>query len=131
VTSPLRVIALGAGVALAVALPAALVAQVLEALRDAGDDAGALTYALAIIVLAAMGLGGCAVGRQRSRHPAVLGAAAGLAAIAVVLALGIGRRLVAGDDVAWGTVPATVLLGMALAAVGSALTARQAGRTRP
>jgi hypothetical protein len=131
VTSQLRVIALGAGVALAIALPAALLAQVLEALRDEGDDAGVLTYGLAVVVLAAVGVGGCVVGRQRITHAAVLGAAAGLAAITVVLVLGIARRLVAGDDVAWDTVPATVLLAMALAAVGSALTARGTGRTRP
>jgi TRAP-type C4-dicarboxylate transport system permease small subunit len=127
----LRVVALGAGVALAIALPAALLAQVLEALRDTGDDPGALTYALAVVVLVAVALGGCAVGRQRSAPSALLGAVAGLAAITVVLALGIARRLVAGDDVAWGTVPATAVLAMSLAATGSALTARRTGRTRP
>lgn len=117
--------------ALAIALPAALLAQVLEALRDERDHAGALTYVLAIVVLAAMGLGGCAVGRQRVTNAPGLGAMAGLVAIVVVLSLGITRRLVAGEDVAWGTVPATAVLAAVLAAVGSALTARRTGRTRP
>jgi hypothetical protein len=126
-----RVVALGAGVALALALPAALLAEALEALRDDGDDAGAVTYVLAIVVLAAMALGGCAVGRQRTQPVVALGAAAGFVAISLVLALGIARQVVAGGDVAWGTVPATALLAVALAATGSALTARQTGRTRP
>ena len=116
--------------ALSVALPAALLAQVLEAVRDDGDGPGTLSYAMAVVVLAGMVLGGWAVG-SRARHASLLlGAAAGLCAIAVVLTLGIARRSIAGDDVAWPTVPATASLAMALAAAGSVLGARQAARTR-
>jgi predicted permease len=128
-------VAIGAATALAVGLPAALLAQVLEALRDERDSAGALTYVLAGVVLAGMALGGWACGRAApdasTRRSAALGAAAGLLAVAVVLALGIVRRLVADDAVAWATVPATASLAAALAAGGGALGVRRAGRTRP
>ena len=126
-----RVIALGAGAALAIALPAALLAQVLEALRDDGTDAGPVVYALAGVVLAGMIIGGVVVGHQHPPRPATSGAITGAAAIVVVLALGVARRLAAGDDVAWGTVPAPIGLAAALAAVASALSARAAGRKRP
>jgi len=116
--------------ALSVALPAALLAQVLEAVRDDGDGPGTLSYAMAVVVLAGMVLGGWAVGSRARQASLLLGAAAGLCAIAVVLTLGIARRSIAGDDVAWPTVPATASLAMALAAAGSVLGARQAARTR-
>lgn len=125
----LRLVALGTGVALAMALPAALLAQVLEALRDNGDGT-VVTYVLAVVVLAAMALGGTAVGRHRPERPAVLGTAVGLLAIAAVLAIGIARRVVAGEEVAWTTVPALAVLAMALAAVGSTLSAQRTGRKR-
>jgi putative membrane protein (TIGR04086 family) len=131
VTGRFRLVALGTGVALAMALPAALVAQVLEAVQDDGDDPGALTYVLAIVVLAGMVLGGTTVGRPRPSRPALLGAVCGLVAVLVVLALGVTRRLVAGDHVAWGTVPITAVLATALAAASSALAARVPGRKRP
>lgn len=116
----------GAGVALAVAAPAALLAQVVDA---ATDGAGALTYLLALVVLAGMVVGGASVGRRTARlAPAAL---AGLGAMAVVQVLGVVRRLVAGEEVAWGSVPALTALGVALAVAGATLAARRAGRKRP
>ena len=129
--SRVRVIALGSGAALALALPAALLAQVLDALHDDGGDAGPIVYALAGVVLAGMIVGGAVVGRQHPARPAASGALAGAVAIVVVLTLGVARRLAAGDDVAWGTVPPPIGLAAALAAVASALSARGAGRKRP
>lgn len=125
-----RLVALGAGVALAVAVPATLLAQILDAVRPDGPGRP-LTYALALVVLAAMALGGTAVGRHRPAAPALTGAAAGAIAIAVVLTVGIARRLVAGDPVAWATVPGSALVGIVLASAASTLTARGAGRKRP
>lgn len=126
-----RAVALGVGTALAIGLPAALVAQILDSWRDDDAGTGPLTYVLSTVVLAGVALGGLVVGRQRAGRPARLGAAAGVLAITVVLALGISRRAVADEGVAWETVPATALVAAALGAAGSALGARTAGRTRP
>ena len=126
-----RAVALGVGTALAIGLPAALVAQILDSWRDDDAGTGRLTYVLSAVVLVGVALGGLVVGRQRAGRPARLGAAAGVLAITVVLALGISRRAVADEDVAWETVPATALVAAALGAAGGALGARTAGRTRP
>jgi hypothetical protein len=134
---PAGLVVLGAGVALAVALPAALVAQVADALAEGDDGApAALTYPLAGLVLLGAAVGGRAVGRHvglgggRGRAPA-LGGAAGLVAVTVVQVLGVARRLVADEDVAWGTIPVVLVVGAALAAGAAALASRRAGRTRP
>jgi hypothetical protein len=126
---PRQVVAAGVGLALAVAVPAALLAQVVDAVSD--DDPGLLAYPLALVVLAGMAAGGDLVGRRASQAPARLGAITGLVAIAVVQALGIARRAVAGDDIAWATVPAVTVVAVVLAAGAAARRARQAGRTRP
>jgi hypothetical protein len=122
-------VALGAGVALAVAAPAALAAQVLEAVRD---DSGPtwLTFGLVLVVYAGVGLGGWTVGRRARARAVMLGGAAGLVSIAAVLTLGVARRAVAGEDVAWATVPASAALGVGVAAVMAALATRRPGRTR-
>jgi hypothetical protein len=129
------VVALGAGVALAIALPAALLAQVLDALSDDDDGGGVATYVLAVVVLAGTAIGGGIAGRfsgsGRRAPAALLGAGAALVAIALVLALGVTRRLVAGEDVAWATVPATALVAVVLGATAAALKARPTARTRP
>jgi hypothetical protein len=124
-----QVAAGGVGLALAVAVPAALLAQVVDAVSD--DDPGLLTYPLALVVLAGMVVGGDFVGRRAAGAPARLGAITGLVAITVVQALGIARRAVAGDDIAWATVPAVTAVAVLLAAGAGARRARQAGRTRP
>lgn len=126
-----RAAALGTGAALAIALPAAFLAQVLDARRDGGTGDGPVLYVLAAVVLAGMAVGGLVVGRQRPPHPATTAAGAGLGAIAVVLALGVARRLAAGDDVAWGAVPGPIALATTLAAAAGALSSRSAGRKRP
>jgi predicted permease len=126
---PREVVAGGVGLALAVAVPAALLAQVVDAVSD--DAPGLLAYPLVLVVLAGMAVGGDLVGRRASRAPARLGAITGLLAIAVVQALGIARRAVAGDDIAWATVPAITTVATGLAAGAAHLAARKAGRTRP
>lgn len=122
----------GIGLALAVAVPAALLAQLLDVVTD--SDPGLLTYPLTLVVLAGMALGGREVGRRAADRAIELAALAGLVAMAVVQAVGIARRAVAGEDVAWATVPVVTLLGVGLAAAAAArsrgATAR-AGRTRP
>jgi hypothetical protein len=89
----------GLGVALAAALPPTLLAQLLDA-TDGRDLSAAVTVPIGLLVIAAMGLGGF-VAARRSRVRAVATAAlAALVGMAVVQALGIVRRGVAGHDVA-------------------------------
>jgi hypothetical protein len=125
-----RDVGLAAGVALAVALPAALVAQLLDALSD-DDDLPLLAYPLVLVILGAMAVGGMAVGRRAQPGAAVNAAVGALAAIVVVEGLGVVRRLAADEDVAWGTVPVVVVLGVGLGVLGARLGARRPGRTRP
>ena len=125
-----RLVALGAGVALAVALPAALVAQLADALSD-DTDLPAIAYPLVVVVLVGMGIGGWAVGRRTRAGAVPNAAAAGLVAIALVQALGIVRRVAADEPVAWGTVPVVVLVAVGLACGGAVLAGRSPGRTRP
>lgn len=125
-----RVVALGAGAALALALPATLLAQVLDALADDGDTP-ALVFALVPVVLAGMVFGGWVVGRRGTPPVVGLGALAGLVAIALVQTLGVVRRLVADEAVAWGGVPAFLALGAALGVAGAALGRRADARTLP
>jgi hypothetical protein len=128
---PARAVATGIGAALAIALPAALVAQILDARHDEDAGTSPLAYLLAVLVLVGVAVGGAVAGRQRAARPAATGALVGAAAVGIVLVLGIARRVVAGEDVAWVTVPGTVGVASGIGAAASALAARAAGRTRP
>lgn len=123
-----------AGAALAVALPAALLAQVLDVVAD-GDGLGTVAYLLTAVVFAGVAVGGwtaaSGVGPRSVRGAIARGVAAGVVAVLVVLAVGIARRLAAGHDVAWATVPGTVLLAAGIGGGAGALRVRWAGRTRP
>jgi predicted permease len=125
-----RSVALGIGTALAVALPAVLIVQVVDALSDS-DDVPALAYPFAVLVFAGMAVGGWVVAPRAPRAPRWTGALVGAGAIAVVLAVGIARQIVAGDDVAWGSLPVLTVLAAGFGATGAALAARRPGRTRP
>jgi hypothetical protein len=125
-----RLLGLGVGAALAVALPAALIAQVADALDD-GDGTPGVAYPLVGLVFAGMAVGGWVVGRRSAQGRLPLAALTGLVAISVVQAIGIGRRAVAGEDIAWRTVPAVVVLAVVLATATAALAGRPPGRTRP
>ena len=124
-----RGLLVGVGVALAVALPPTLLAQVLDASAD-GDLSGAVTSSIAALVIVAMGLGGAAAAKRSGGRAVATAAVAGLVAMALVQTLGVVRRLVADEDVAWATVPVLTAVGVG-AATGSALVGRRAGRTRP
>ena len=126
----MRVVMLGIGLALAVALPAALLAQVLDSMADKGDTPTAV-LALVPVVLAGMVLGGWVVGQRAPTRPVSSGGLAGLVAIAVVLALGAARRMVADEEVAWAGATGVVLVGALLGAGGAALGRRHPARPRP
>jgi hypothetical protein len=135
------VVAVGAAAGLAVALPAALVAQVADALSD-DDVSAAITVPLVLLVLAGAAVAGSVAADRAGdrvalgRGPAAIGGAAGLVVIAVVQALGVARRLVADEDVAWGTIPVVALVAVGVAAAAGVVAARRPrlrrpGRTRP
>jgi hypothetical protein len=134
------VVAVGVAAGLAVALPAALLAQVADAVTD-GDVSTAVTAPLVLLVLAGAAAAGSVTGDRASvrgelgRGPVVLGGTAGFLVIGLVQAIGVTRRLVADEDVAWETVPVVLVVGVALAATAAVIAARRprrrpAGRTR-
>ncbi|MGV3760055.1 MAG: hypothetical protein ACO1PW_11045 [Actinomycetota bacterium] len=127
-TAPRRAALTGTGAALAVSLPVALVAQILAATRD--DEVPApVVIGLAAVVLAGALLGGWTVRRlQGGQVPAAL---AGALALGVVAALGVLRRIVAGEDHGAPTIVGAVALGAVAGVVGWALGPRSAARTRP
>jgi hypothetical protein len=125
-----RLVATGTGVALAVAMPAALAAQVIDALDESTGTPIAVLL-LAPAVLAGAFVGGVVVGRRRPPHAVALGAVSGLLALSVVLGLGVARRLVADEVVTWSAVPAWLIAGAALGALGALPAWRRAGRKRP
>jgi hypothetical protein len=136
VTPQTRLVGVGAGWALAVALPADLVAQVADAARS-GNGHSPLVYPCVAVILLGMGIGGAVVGAGARRSgdlptpPNRLGALAGLVALAVILVLGIGRSLLAGDDVSWGAVPVLLVLGAGCGAIGAAVGGARARTSRP
>jgi hypothetical protein len=126
-----RAVGIGAGAALALAVPAALLAQVLDVLAE-GDGPPGVVYLLVPVVLGAMVVGGWVAGRQSGgARPWAHGALAALAAVLVVLGVGVVRLVAAGESVPWGTVPATAATAALLGSAGGALGGRTPGRTRP
>ncbi len=128
----LRAVAAGAGTALAIAFPAALLAQILDALSD--DDPPAYVFALVPVVLAGALVGGWVAGRRavdapQPARPWVAGALASLAAIGLVLAMGVARRAAADEAIAWSSLPALAALAAALGA-GTGAVGGRPGRTR-
>jgi hypothetical protein len=86
---------------------------------------------LAAFVLLGMTAGGWVVSTRPARPSLLIAAVVGLVAVALVEALGVARRSVAGGDVAWGGVAAVVAFGVVLAVVGGALGRRTVGRSQP
>ena len=126
-----RLVAIGAGWALAVALPAALVAQIADATRAEGSGSSPLLYPCVVLVLVGVGLGGWMVDRATPRTDAGAGALAGLVAIAAVQLLGLVRSMAAGHSVAWASIPVVLAIGAGLGALGTILGRFGPGRTRP
>jgi hypothetical protein len=124
-----RALLTGIGVALAVAIPPTLVVQIL----DAGytDVSGAVTFPVAVLVVAGMALGGYTAASQAPDRQVPVAALAGLVATVMVQGLGILRRSAADDDVAWATVPAVAALSVLAAAIAGGLAGRRAASTRP
>lgn len=123
-----RAILAGAGAGLAVSLPAALIAQILAAVTD-DDPPAAAVVGLAAAAVAGAILGGWTVRRLRG-GPAG-GLLAGATALGVVAALGVLRRVAAGDPHGSAAVLAAAVLGGLAGGLGWALGPDRAARTRP
>ncbi|MFP5254279.1 MAG: hypothetical protein ACLGI8_00330 [Acidimicrobiia bacterium] len=122
-----RALLVGTGVALAVSLPAALVAQVAAGVLD-DELPDALVVGLALVALAGGVAGGWVVGARRASWPAAV--AAGALALVAVAALGVLRRVVAGESHGAGTVVGAAGLGALAGGAGWALARARAARTR-
>lgn len=129
VNERLRDLGVGLGAALAVSLPAAFAAQIVDALRD-DDLPNTITVPLSVIVLVGAALGGAVTGRRRPGGHSAMAALVGLLALGVVAGLGTVRRSVAGEDITALVVPVAMASGAVLGALGGALGASRAGRTR-
>lgn len=127
-TAPARTLLVGAAAALAVSLPAALVAQIAATGTD--DELPApVIVGLAALVVAGGIVGGWVVRRRRATWPVAAGA--GSAALVVVAALGVLRRVVAGEGHGAGVLLAAGVVGALAGGTGWALDRARAARTRP
>src|SRR5215210_569542 len=92
-----RAIGAGALVALLLAVPVALISQALDSADQLGDESS-LPFIFAAVIIVALGIGGATAAARRPDAPMTHGILAALLAYGVVQALGVVRRLVAGDD---------------------------------
>lgn len=123
----LRAVAVGAGVALAVAVPAAILAQVLDEAGTVDDDSWWLLVLFGAILLG-MGLGGYVAANRRLDAPLTNSAVAALAAYLLVQTVGAIRLLASGESVAWAAIPFFALLS-ASAGMAGGLVADHRART--
>lgn len=123
----LRAVAVGAGVALAVAVPAAILAQVLDEAGTVDDDSWWLLVLFGAILLG-MGLGGYVAANRRLDAPLTNSAVAALAAYLLVQTVGAIRLLASGESVTWTAIPFFALLS-ASAGMAGGLVADHRART--
>lgn len=122
-------VARGAAPALAVTATAGVAANLL----DVAGESSPLAVALLVVMLAGLGVGGWVAARSCRRAPLIHGAAASLAAVAVLLAVNLVRRLAGDGDVdgAYGAYAVVwALLALACGLAG-ALAALGTPRRRP
>jgi putative membrane protein (TIGR04086 family) len=116
--------AVGAGMvtALIVAVPVTLVGQAVDSFYD--DDPVWLRL-LVLPVLVGFVLGGYGAARRRPTTPLIHGTLAAFGAFLVVQAVGIGRQLFSGDDVAWLAIVFNGLVAACLGTIGGIVANRQ------
>lgn len=113
----------GAAVAIALTLPAALVSQ---AVMDEGES-DSLSFLFLLLVAFGFGLGGAVAARRAPGGPLANGAIAALSAFAVIQAIGLLRRLVAGDDVSLPSIAFAALLAYSCGLLGALVASRTGG----
>lgn len=105
----------GIGVAALGAVPFGVVGRLV---LDEDANSGLLGF-FALLVLGALVLGGAIAGwRQRVGRPLSHGIVTALATFAAVQAIGVVRRLVAGDDIRWGRIASSALLSLIAGTIG-------------
>jgi xanthosine utilization system XapX-like protein len=112
----------GVVVAAAVAVPAG----VLNALLD-GE--GAVAFVLVLVVLGGLVAGAVtAAGAQRVGAPLTHGILAAVTVYVTVQAIGVVRRLLAGDDLTWSLYLSSLVLSVFAGTLGGLIGARRASR---
>lgn len=124
-----RSVAVGTGVALAIAVPAAILAQALD---EAGtvDDNSSWLLVLFAVVLFGLGAGGYVAASRRPDAPLTNGALAALAAYVLVQTIGAVRLTASGETVTWAAIPFFALLSAAAGVAGGLLADRRARTPR-
>ena len=118
----------GVGVAALGAVPFGVIGRLVLDDDASGGTRGALAL-FSVLVLAALVLGGgVAAWRQRLGRPLSHGIATALVTFTVVQAVGIVRRLAAGDDIRWSRIVSSALLSLMAGTLGGLLGAFLQGR---
>jgi putative membrane protein (TIGR04086 family) len=122
-----RSVLTGTAVTLAIAVPPAVVVQIM----DDGDDMAASNWTRAafLLILVGFAAGGWVAARRQPAAPLAHGAAAAFLAWVIVQGVGIVRRLVTGDDLAWLGFVFAALLAASTGAVGGLLADRYRHRS--
>jgi len=111
-----------------VAVPAGIVAAV----ADDGDDAPGWVVWLAVLVLLGLAFGASlAAWSQTKGTPLLHGIVVALSLFVAVQAVGVVRRLVAGEGVGWSRVVSSGVLAALAGLLGGLLGGRTAGKAPP
>jgi putative membrane protein (TIGR04086 family) len=114
-----RTVLIGAAVALVVCVP---VAVLLTASIE--ESSG---WSVVAVLLAGLGfaVGGAVAGRRQPATPAVHGALAAGVAVGILVVIRIVRRLLADEDIVWGSIAVSVILAVWLGVGGAVVSARR------
>lgn len=119
----LGAIARGAAVTAVFAVPAGIAQNLI-------DRESSLSFALFLVVVLALGVGGWVAGREAPDRALTHGGLAALTVYVVVQAFGIVLRLARGEAVTWVSIPLVALLAGSCGVIGGYVAFRQAVRNR-
>lgn len=119
----LGAIARGAAVTAVFAVPAGIVQNLI-------DRESSLSFALFLVVVLALGVGGWVAGREVPDRALTHGGLAALTVYVLVQAFGIVLRLARGETVTWVSIPLVALLAGSCGVIGGYVAFRQAVRNR-
>lgn len=119
----LRAIGRGAIITAVIAVPAGIAQNLI-------DRASSVSFALFLVVVLALGLGGWVAGRDEPTRALTHGGLAALTVYLAVQSLGIVLRLARGENVTWISIPLVALLAVSCGVIGGYVAFRQDVRRR-
>ena len=119
-----RTVLIGAVVALVICVPVAVL------LTTSIDESSGWSVVAVLVAGLGFAVGGAVAGHRRPSAPAVHGALAAGAAVGILVLIRIARRLLAGEDIAWGSIAVSVILAVWLGVGGALVSARRAWARR-